>query len=67
MNRDALIAEEERKQCSHVGCKFIVNDGSISIDELTKGVLMQFLHGRLRWGKREKNMLVIVCYVTVSL
>lgn len=42
MNRDALIAEEVRKQCSHVGCKFIVNDGSISIDELTKGVLMQF-------------------------
>lgn len=42
MNRDVLIAEEVRKQCSQVGYKFIVNDGSISIDELTKGVLMQF-------------------------
>jgi hypothetical protein len=42
MNRDVLIAEEVRKQCSQVGYKFIVNDGSISIDELTKEVLMKF-------------------------
>jgi hypothetical protein len=42
MNRDILFAYEVREQCKRLGNTAVVNDGSISVDELVKKVVLHF-------------------------
>lgn len=38
MNRDALFAEDVRKQCEAANYKSMITDGTVSIDEMLKKV-----------------------------
>ncbi len=42
MNRDILFANEVREQCKRLGYTAFVNDGSISVDEMVKKVILHF-------------------------
>lgn len=42
MNRDILFAYEVREQCKRLGNTAVVNDGSISVDEMVKKVILHF-------------------------